>query len=636
MKSALLVLSVAALVAHGPVADSGTSFEPRALAPSDARRIAPEPIEPNDNRRPGGVLRDGVLTIRLEAREGEWKPEPNGPGLPVFAFAEEGKALRIPGPLIRVPAGTTVRATIRNTLAKPMLVRGLQDHPAASMDSVDIAPGAEHEFVFKVSAPGTHYYFGKTEGARGRFTAGTDSQLHGALVVDPPGVTKATDRIWVMGLWIEPPAARVAGAHVRETMTMNGLSWPYTERLTQTVGDTIRWRVINANGRQHPMHLHGFYFNVESRGTLLADTLYAPDARRLAVTELMGGGASMSFTWVPTRAGNWMFHCHLIAHVTPALRLGKHEAHGAGPMNHALSGMAGLVVGIHVNPRAGMPAMAKDPVARRSLRLFVNERARVYDSLPAYSYVLQEGAKAPAPDSMRIPGSAVVLTKGEPTQITVVNRSSRPATVHWHGIELESFYDGVGDWSGWGTRTAKPIAPRDSFIVRLTPDRAGTFIYHTHMEEGPQLASGLYGPLIILERGEKRNVETDKIILLGIGGPATYAPPVVNGDSAPPPFVLKAGTMYRFRFINITPDHFRAVRLVADTVLQQWRPFAKDGADLPANQATARPSRVFMGAGETYDFEFTAKAPGQLAMEIVSTGLGKPPRSMRVPVNVVP
>ena len=633
-----IAASLSLVAGQGPPADMESAPRERAAVVAPARRIPPTiAIRPNDNRRPAGRLRGQVLTVRLEAREGAWRPEAHGPALPIFAFAEVGQAPLVPGPLIRVLAGTTVRAIVRNALTKPMLVRGLQDRPAATVDSIEIAPGAAHEFVFQATTPGTYYYWGRTEGDRARFGIGYDSQLLGALVVDPPARTAPRDRVWVMSLWIDPTdTVRAPGHHVRETMVLNGLSWPHTERIEHAVGDTVHWRVINANARRHPMHLHGFYYTVDARGTPLADTIYSPEARRLAVTELMNAGSTMALTWAPTRAGNWLFHCHLIAHVSPLLRLGQHATHDTGSMNHALDGMAGLVVGIKVQPRPGAPAVAADPVARRILRLYVNERANVYDSLPGYAYVLQEGPTPPDADSLRVPGSPVVLTRGEPTQITVVNRSKRPATVHWHGIELESFYDGVGDWSGWGSRTAPPVAPGDSFVVRLTPDRAGTFIYHTHMEEGPQLASGLYGPLIVLEPGEVRDAATDRIILLGVGGPARDAPPVVNGATDPPPFQFKAGTTYRLRFINITPSHFRAVRLLADSTVLRWRPFAKDGANLPVHQATVRPARVSIGAGETYDYEFSATDPGRLTMEIVSAGLGRPPRTMRVEVVVVP
>ena len=101
---------------------------------------------------------------------------------------------------------------------------------------------------------------------------------------------------------------------------------------------------------------------------------------------------------------------------------------------------------------------------------------------------------APAADSIRIPGSPLILTKGEPVRITVHNRLTIPISVHWHGIELDSYFDGVGGFSGAGKRIAPMIAPRDSFVVRFTPPRAGTYMYHVHGERGEELASGLYAP----------------------------------------------------------------------------------------------------------------------------------------------
>src|SRR5436309_31682 len=53
---------------------------------------APESIVANDNRRPAGTLKNGVLAVKLEARNGMWRPEgENGRALPVAAWAEEGK-----------------------------------------------------------------------------------------------------------------------------------------------------------------------------------------------------------------------------------------------------------------------------------------------------------------------------------------------------------------------------------------------------------------------------------------------------------------------------------------------------------------------------------------------------------------
>ena len=50
-----------------------------------------EAIVRNDNRRSAGTLADNVLTIRLEARLGEWRPDgEKSPAVAVKAFAAEG------------------------------------------------------------------------------------------------------------------------------------------------------------------------------------------------------------------------------------------------------------------------------------------------------------------------------------------------------------------------------------------------------------------------------------------------------------------------------------------------------------------------------------------------------------------
>jgi len=77
------------------------------VATASFSRAPAEQIVVNDNRMPSGTLAAGVLTIHLDAREGEWHPDADSaPGLVVRAFAEQGKPLRVPGPLIRVPEGT--------------------------------------------------------------------------------------------------------------------------------------------------------------------------------------------------------------------------------------------------------------------------------------------------------------------------------------------------------------------------------------------------------------------------------------------------------------------------------------------------------------------------------------------------
>lgn len=366
------------------------------------------------------------------------------------------------------------------------------------------------------------------------------------------------------------------------------------------------------------MHLHGFYFDIDARGDTQRDTIYTAAGRRKAVTEWMTPGATMQMTWVPSRPGNWVFHCHLVTHIDEALRLGQqHPDHGPGAhVNHAENSMAGLVMGVHVAPTRTV-AFSRGPTPRRKLRLFVTEKPNVYGNRPGFSYILQEGATPPADDSVRVPSSTIVLHEGEPTEITVINRAKEMASIHWHGIELESFYDGVGDWSGWRSRVAPVITPGDSFVVRFTPPRAGTFIYHSHSNEATQLPSGLYGALLVVSANAQPDT-TERVFLVGIGGPLDQGRPVINGLEKPAPVELRAGVAHRFRLINISPLETHTVSLMAGTAVQQWRAVAKDGADLPPQQAIVRTATLALHPGETYDFEVMRARPESLTLRINS------------------
>jgi FtsP/CotA-like multicopper oxidase with cupredoxin domain len=156
-------------------------------------------------------------------------------------------------------------------------------------------------------------------------------------------------------------------------------------------------------------------------------------------------------------------------------------------------------------------------------------------------------------------------------------------------------------------------------VVRFTPPRAGTFIYHTHLHDNRQLTSGLYGAMLVLEPGEVFDKSFDHVFVLGRGGPALDAPTVINGQSAPQ-VVWTAGTRHRVRLINITPNDILNVSL-RTTEPVTWRPLAKDGAVLPAERSVKGPAIQVIAVGETYDFEYEAP-PGRhsLWLEVRSSG----------------
>jgi FtsP/CotA-like multicopper oxidase with cupredoxin domain len=162
---------------------------------------------------------------------------------------------------------------------------------------------------------------------------------------------------------------------------------------------------------------------------------------------------------------------------------------------------------------------------------------------------------------------------------------------------------------------APPIAPGDSFTARLTLPRAGTFIYHTHLNDVAQVTGGAAGPLLVLEPGEVFDPARDHVYLSIWHGrplaPLQIPGVLVNGDSiGSAPKELEAGVTHRFRLINIGAAGVVRYSLRMDTTLVQWKARAKDGADLPPALRVMQAATQLVSVGETYDFEFIPPGPG--------------------------
>ena len=528
-----------------------------------------------------------------------------------------------------MPEGTTVVARVSNPLAKgALVVRGLSTRGTrGASDTLQVSAGTTREVRFVAGAPGTYHYAGQIAGGADT-AAAMNAELHGAFVVDPRGTRRADDRVFVIGLWTRNP--RPGGIINRGDVTrftINGRSWPHTERLTYALGDTVRFRVINASVAVHPMHLHGFYFDVGSRGDGSSDSTFggATTVPRV-VTERTAAGRTFTMTWVPERAGNWLFHCHDNFHVLRSAPLdgsalpAEHLAHVT---NHALDMMGGLVLGIEVRGRNGHPVAEAPESARRQLRLVAQSDTGGTDADPAYGYVLHEGAKSMPTAAPLLPGPTIVLERGKPVSITVVNHLREPTAVHWHGMELESYYDGVADFSGQGRHIAKAIAPGDSFVARFTPPRSGTFMYHPHADETRQQQAGLTGALLVVDSLARFDSVHDKVLLLTVPrANADAAKVLINGSLAPDTLRLEAGGRYRLRIVDVhTFRPSMVVRLLRDSTPVMWRAVAKDGMDLPADRATMRRAVQQMGNGESYDFELAPTEPAELRLT-VSTAVG--------------
>jgi FtsP/CotA-like multicopper oxidase with cupredoxin domain len=453
-----------------------------------------------------------------------------------------------------------------------------------------------------------------------------DSQLNGAFIVDEPGATP-TDRIFVLGQWDEPldgPATSELDAFTsligmgRGSFTINGRGWPLTERIAAEVGETFEWRWINPTTFPHPLHLHGHYFTVVATGSLLRETRLAPSEARQVVTERINQGNTMRIVATPERPGNWLFHCHLAAHMAGELRRepltpipsGEHH-------NHAEEGMAGMVLGVEVTGD-GVPIEAVLP--ERRLTMALESRSAFFGQAQAgIGVTFSEGERVVAPQAT--PGPPLLLTRGQPVRITIENHLSEETSIHWHGMELDSYFDGVAGYSGTAGSATPTIPPGQTFEARFTPPRSGTFIYHTHMGDGTQLPAGLYGAMIVSDADRPFDPVTESIAVIGHVGGTSAGPGerlfAINGEETAV-FRQRAGVPHRFRLINITGNNVGfTVTLTSPDASVEWRAVAKDGADLPPQQREVRLAhRQPVSVGETYDFEWTPTAPGPYWLEV--------------------
>ena len=581
------------------------------------------PIVANTNHEPAGELQNGVLALQLQIAKGEWHPEAeDGVALPVYAFGEVGHALQNPGPLIRVSQGTKVRVNLHNTLAVPIAVHGLGDPNGAGDTIVHVGPGANEHVVFTPTTPGIYFYWGSAEAETLQLRHGIDSELTGAFVVDPTGIKTIDDEIFVIEMMSER-----AGLGARQTLaTINGKSWPYTQRFQYDVGRPVHWRWINATNEAHALHLHGFYFRVDAFNRGGRVERYDGESRPNVVTQRIAQGESFDMSWSPERPGRWLFHCHMFQHMIPftipnvpglSMRTEIPKADGHSMM-HGESGMGQLVLGITV-PETGKTEPKAEWHADRKLQLEISERG----SAPRYALWLRDGTQpAAVPSPPGLIGPPIVLVRGQPVEVEVVNKLKDPTAIHWHGLELESFYDGVPGWSGAYGQITPPIAPGTSFVARMNPPRAGTFIYHTHWHDQLQLTNGLYGPLIVLAPGERFDPTSDLVFVFSIGEfGELHEIALINGTPQSKTLHLQAGKKYRFRFINISTNNVAMQVAIRNTSgLVEWLNIAKDGADISPRAIRSTKAQQTITVGETYDMEFSSPTAQELELELLLPG----------------
>ncbi len=566
-------------------------------------------VVPNNNTVAAGILKNNVLELSLEVVWSDFFPETdNRPGLRLITIAEKGKAPTIPAPMIRVNTGTIIHAFIHNTLKDSTItVYGFQQRPSTLADSLIIKPGETKDISFESGRPGTYMYWMKL-GAGSSDAGEEEDQLSGAFIIDPKEGS-LPDRVMVINIFSTQIDTALYSPGWLESLTINGKSWPFTELFTPSVGDTLRWRIINSSTRLHPMHLHGFNYKVLSKGSMLADEIYKKDMEPTVVTESLTPYTTMSMKWVASRPGNWLFHCHLSFHVVPEIRLpGAAAIDETGHEEH----MAGLVIGIKIKPG---PSDLISKGDSRDINLYVNEYKTDSSLRNGFSFLPDKKSTG---QKFTSPGPVLILKQYQPTFVTVNNRMSSSTSIHWHGLDLDSWADGVPGWSASDGKVSKIIQPGEKFTYQLTLMRPGSYIYHSHHDDINQLTNGIYGPLIVMGENETYDPKTDHFYIVGWKkpDPLTIDELELNGGNKQPIQEIFTGETHRLRLMNIAPAGKVQIKLLKDGKPFKIKFVAKDGNEKPDIQHVNLEESPKFGVGETADFLFKPSTAGTYTLQV--------------------
>lgn len=105
-----------------------------------------------------------------------------------------------------------------------------------------------------------------------------------------------------------------------------------------------------------------------------------------------------------------------------------------------------------------------------------------------------------------IPGPTLRFTEGEYAKIHVTNNMDVETSVHWHGLLLPNFYDGVPYLN------TPPIPAGETFTYEFALKQSGTYWYHSHTMLQEQ--SGVYGSFVIEPKEKKLAYDKDLVIVL--------------------------------------------------------------------------------------------------------------------------
>ncbi len=251
------------------------------------------------------------------------------PGMTGFLWGYNGQC---PGPTIECVEGDMVRIFVTNKLPEHTTIHWHGILLPAGMDGVgglnqpQIKPGETFVYEFEMKKSGTFMYHPHAD-EMVQMAMG----MMGFFVVHPKDVEQHKvdrDFVFLMSAYDIDPGAYTPKINTMSDFnlwTWNSRVFPGIDHLVIRQGDRVRVRFGNLTMTNHPIHMHGYDFEVTC-----TDGGWVPEgARWPEVTVDCAIGQMRAFEFDANAPGDWAIHCHK-------------SHHTMNPMGHDVPTMIGV------------------------------------------------------------------------------------------------------------------------------------------------------------------------------------------------------------------------------------------------------------------------------------------------------
>ena len=306
-------------------------------APIQTSAATQPPLAPPDGRPYNPVVTLNGWTLPWRSRDG-WKEfhliaEPVereiAPGMIARLWGYNGQS---PGPTIECVEGDKIRIFVTNRLPEHtsihwhgiLLPNGMDG--VGGLNQPQIKPGKTFVYEFEMKKSGTFMYHPHAD-EMVQMAMG----MMGFIVVHPkdPALYRVDrDFVFLINAYDIDPGSftpKISTMLDFNLWTWNSRAFPGIDPFVVRMGDRVRIRMGNLTMTNHPIHMHGYDFEVTC-----TDGGWVPKSARWPETTIdMAVGQMRAYEFDAIYPGDWAIHCHK-------------SHHTMGPMGHDVPTMIGV------------------------------------------------------------------------------------------------------------------------------------------------------------------------------------------------------------------------------------------------------------------------------------------------------